>query len=60
MYYCEAFDIISTDEDSGLYTGAKLEGGIGGGGDTPPPPKYESSGLAGKIILIGRAIKDFK
>jgi hypothetical protein len=32
MYYCEAFDIISTDEDSGLYTGAKLEGGIGGGG----------------------------
>ena len=46
MYYCEAFDIISTDEDSGLYTGAKLEGGIGGGGDTPPPKV--------RIIWIGR------
>jgi hypothetical protein len=27
---------------------------------TPPPPKYESSGLAGRIIWIGRAIKYFK
>jgi hypothetical protein len=31
-----------------LDAGAKLEGGMGG--DTPPPPKYESSGLAGRII----------
>jgi hypothetical protein len=38
--------------------GAKLEGGMGGGGWHPP--KYESSGLAGRIIWIGRAIKDFK
>ena len=39
--------------------GAKLEEVWGGGGcDTPP--KYESSGLAGQIIWIGRAVKDFK
>jgi hypothetical protein len=47
-----------------VYPGAKLEGGGGGGGgggwgcDTPL--KYESSGLTGRIIWIGRAIKDFK
>ena len=39
-------------------SGAKLEGGGGAGGDTPL--KGESSGLAGRIIWIGRAIKDFK
>ena len=42
-----------------VYPGAKLEGVWGGGGcDTPQ--KYESSGLTGRIIWIGRAIKDFK
>jgi hypothetical protein len=39
-----------------LKAGAKLEGCV-----TPPPKKkYESSVLAGRIIWIGRAIKDFK
>ena len=35
---------------------------LGGGGvwGVTPPLKYESSGLTGRIIWIGRAIKDFK
>jgi hypothetical protein len=45
-----------TDLDN-IFPGAKLEGGMGGG---VTPPKYELSGLAGRIIWIGRAIKDFK
>ena len=36
--------------------GAKLGGGGHGGCDTSR--KYESSGLAGRIIWIGRVIKD--
>ena len=38
---------------NGTEAGAKLEGGGGMGGVTPP--KYESSGLAGRIIWIGGA-----
>ena len=37
--------------------GAKLEGGSG---VCDTPPKYKSSGLAGQIIWIGRAMKYFK
>jgi hypothetical protein len=40
-----------------LFSGANLEG-VWGVCDTPP--KYKSSGLAGQIIWIGRAMKDFK
>ena len=42
-----------------MHSGTKLEGCVWGGGMTPP--KYKSSGLAGQIIWIGRAMrKDFK
>ena len=38
--------------------GAKLEGVWEGGGGCDTSRKYESSGLAGRIIGIGRVIKD--
>jgi hypothetical protein len=49
-----------------MQSGAKLEGGMGGAGcDTPQNTNHldwqgDSSGLAGRFIWIGRAIKDFK
>ena len=43
-----------------LGRGETWEGGGGGVWVVWHPPKYESSGLAGRIIWIGRALKDFK